>query len=69
MDERGVRYGDALAWLHAGGVQGGVAVLDANGRGIGVLVHARCDRYESASQELVGDVELLVAGLNALFVW
>ena len=61
------RYGacgssTAVAWLQSRAVQCRVAVVDGDGGVVAVLGHARRDGHQSAAQQLVVDLGLLVAG-------
>src|SRR3954453_23275935 len=62
---RGLGQLDGLTGLQPGGVQRGVSVMDADGRGAAVLGHARGDRNQAAGEQCIVDLELLVAGHDA----
>ena len=68
VQERRLGQLDALAGLEAGGVQGGVLVLDADGGGAVVLVHPGRHGHQPAGEELVVDLELLVARGDVVLV-
>ena len=54
-----------LAGPQPGGVEGGVAVADADGRGTLVAVHPRGHGHQPAREQLAVDLQLLVAGGDA----
>src|SRR5258705_1166276 len=57
-----LRQFDAVTWLQARAVQRRVAVADRDGGVAAVFGYARRDRHQPAAQQLVVDLELLVAG-------
>ncbi len=59
---------DGLVDPEPGGVEGGVAVPDPDGRRPVVLVHSRRHRHQPAPEQLVLDLQLLVAGGDAALV-
>src|SRR3954467_750674 len=65
VQERGLGQLDGLTGLQPGGVQGRVLVVDADRGGAAVLGHAGGDGDQSAGEQGVVDLELLVAGGDA----